>query len=384
MKNVLFTLCMLASMSIAASTSPVIITTGTDIAEQIESFAPGSKVLGKYETTAIIETRENALAEIAKRAHEKGKCGGFFIHDTIADARNSISNSTKETKSRNYVVRDLGIVKDAIAKVSPKNIESFIRRLSTFHNRFYTSESGVKAAHMIRDEWNKYAPTVLYPHKSWKQPSVIATITGSKYPDEVIVLGGHIDSINGWWGQAGKRAPGADDNASGTSTVTETLRVLTESGYKPPRTIKFMGYAAEEVGLRGSAEIAADFKSKGVNVIGAMQLDMTNYKGSDKTIYLVQDYTNKTQTQFLTQLIKTYVKVPYGMTKCGYACSDHASWHKNGYPAVFPFEAGKNGMNKKIHTAGDTIEVSGGHALHAASFAKLALSYLIEVDSQGI
>jgi len=112
-----------------------------------------------------------------------------------------------------------------------------------------------------------------------------------------------------------------------------------------------------------------------------MQLDMTNYKGSDESIHLVSDYTDKAQTEFLERLIKKYLKVSYAKTKCGYACSDHASWTKAGYPAVFPFEAAKNDANRYIHTKNDTIENSGGNAKHSVLFAKLALAYLVELDS---
>jgi leucyl aminopeptidase len=69
-------------------------------------------------------------------------------------------------------------------------------------------------------------------------------------------------------------APGADDNASGIAVVTETLRAIIASGFKPKRTIKFIGYAAEEVGLRGSKAIAQDYKNQGLNIVGVAQFDM--------------------------------------------------------------------------------------------------------------
>ena len=43
-----------------------------------------------------------------------------------------------------------------------------------------------------------------------------------------------------------------------------------------------MAYAAEEVGLRGSKEIAEDYKRRNINVLSYVQFDMTNYKGSYK------------------------------------------------------------------------------------------------------
>ena len=372
---------MLVCVSANVDAKPSIVSTGSEILDGITPISTTLKVLDKYETTVVIEADQDTLKQIAIRAHDQGKCGGYFIHDTLTQARQSIARSRKATAPGVYRVGDLKLVKTLVPKVKEKNIQDFIRTLSAFKNRYYKSETGVAAAKAIAAEWRKYGPTELYNHKSWKQPSVVTTILGSKYPDEVIIVGGHLDSISGWFG-GDTRAPGADDNASGISTITEVLRVLSEAKYKPLRTIKFMGYAAEEVGLRGSSEIAKDFKARGINVVGAMQLDMTNFKGSDKTIHLVRDYTNKSQTDFLGLLIDKYVGVSWADTKCGYACSDHASWHREGYPTVSPFEAGKGDMNRKIHTKGDTIEVSGGDASHAVNFAKLGIAYLLELDSQ--
>ncbi|MFA5583040.1 MAG: M20/M25/M40 family metallo-hydrolase, partial [Bacteriovoracaceae bacterium] len=211
------------------------------------------------------------------------------------------------------------------------------------------------------------------------QPSIIITIPGSQEPDDIIIVGGHADSIAGFWGGANAKAPGADDNASGIATMTETFRVLMNNNFKPKKTVMFMAYAAEEVGLVGSKEIAQKFKKENKNVLGVMQLDMTLYKGTkDKDIVMMSDYTNSAQNEFLGKLIDEYVKVPWGYSRCGYACSDHASWSNAGFPASMPHEATMSEANKKIHTAHDTLQTAGGDATHALKFAKLALSYIVE------
>jgi leucyl aminopeptidase len=84
-------------------------------------------------------------------------------------------------------------------------------------------------------------------------------------------------------------------------------------------------------------------------------------------------------TRFTMKLIETYVKVPVREDVCGYACSDHASWTRAGYPAVFPFEAMFNNMNKSIHTANDTIEkLDMDFGLH---FTKLATAFAVELSA---
>lgn len=153
-----------------------------------------------------------------------------------------------------------------------------------------------------------------------------------------------------------------------------------DTGYRPQRTIKFMAYAAEEVGLLGSKEIANEFKKQGVNVVGVVQFDMTNFKGTaDKDIVFMTDYTNQAQTTFMGKLIDKYVQVAWGYSKCGYGCSDHASWHNAGYPASMPFESTMGDMNHKIHTKNDLIDNSGSTADHAEKFAKLAVAFAVEM-----
>lgn len=383
MKQLLLLIILTLSINIGYS-KELIISTDTEIVKELLNQKKDLDLIADFEKTAIIKIKENSIEEITKLAHEKGRCGGFFVHETVEDALKSTSSINKKANKTNYTVQNLKFVQEAITKVEEKNIRDFIIRLSTLHNRFYQSDTGVEASLIIKNEWSKYANTELYSHKNWKQPSVVATITGSKYPEEYIIVGGHLDSISGFFGSPTAKAPGADDNASGIATITEVIRILNQAGYKPLKTIKFMGYAAEEVGLRGSDEIARDYKTRGVNVTGVMQLDMTNYKGSAETIFLTSDHTDPNQTKFLEKLIDTYLKVSHTKTSCGYACSDHASWTKSGYPAVFPFEASKNNMNKHIHTPRDTIGISNGTADHAVNFARLALAYIVELDLQGV
>jgi leucyl aminopeptidase len=285
-----------------------------------------------------------------------------------------------------YKINQDALVLPMIAQASADNILSTITKLSVFQNRYYKGEFGKKSAAFIKSTWanlvkNRSDATVEYfQHSNWDQPSVVLTIKGKS--DETIILGGHQDSINGYMGGATARAPGSDDNASGISTITEVIRVLIDSSYQPQKTLKFMAYAAEEVGLLGSKEIATDYKKRSVNVIGVMQLDMTNFKGNDSLdIVMMRDYTNDEQNKFVGSIIDHYVPgIKWGFDKCGYGCSDHASWHTQGFPASMPFEATMDTMNHNIHTANDTLAVSNNNASHAVKFAKMALGYIVELD----
>lgn len=392
MKFLISAILIAASVNVFSTTNqPLYITIGSDaIGSGKKSFAD-FEVISDNGEIAVVKTNSNnvdALSEIMH--HDHFRCGGFMQHESLEEALEALDSKDAD-QAKSFLFADYSIdqedrVVDYIAQVDEFSIRSTIEKLSSFHNRYYKAETGQESQAYVKSKWEELSigrsdVTVEYfNHSRWPQPSVIMTIEGSSMKDEVVVIGGHADSIAGWWGQSSARAPGADDNASGIATITEVIRVAMENGFKPERTVKFMAYAAEEVGLLGSKEIAADFKHKNVNVIGVMQLDMTNFKGDrDKDIVFMSDYTNTAQNEFLAKLIDTYVRLPWGYSQCGYACSDHASWHGQGYPASIPFESTMGSMNRKIHTDKDTISESGGTADHAVKFAKLALAYMIEI-----
>jgi len=226
------------------------------------------------------------------------------------------------------------------------------------------------------DYWNKKGESYKVEIINDLPPDAKITFyTHRKFTD--LCKGGHLDSTAGYGSDP--VAPGADDNASGVSVTNEVIRVMVEGGYRPARTIKFIAFAAEEVGLRGSSDIAAAFQKEGVAVEGMLNLDMTNYKGSQNDIYFVTDNTNSGQNAFLEKLVTAYTDYTVGTFRCGYGCSDHASWTKRGFPASLPFESLFNEHNPFIHKATDTLAQTGGGAEHSVKFAKLAVAYAVEM-----
>ena len=333
---------------------------------------------------SVFRVSEDRLAQIAAQMHEKfHKCGGFFAHATRAEAEADLKTPPATTGGP-YTVDQPSWVKPLVGRVLEAELRSTIETLAGYNNRYYTADTGSAAAGWIAGRWSKLAEGIpgasvrLFNHSGWKQPSVILTIPGSESPQEVVVLGGHLDSIAGYWGGSSARAPGADDNASGIAVLTEAVRILGENGFRPKRTIQVMGYAAEEVGLRGSAEIAKSYQGSGAKVVGVIQFDMTNFAGSGDAIYLLTDNVDQALTTYLAKLVDAYTGVGAAQTRCGYGCSDHASWTRSGFPASAAFEASFDAMNRNIHTDRDTLGNSGGSAQHSVAFAKLAVAFAVE------
>ncbi len=78
--------------------------------------------------------------------------------------------------------------------------------------------------------------------------SVIGQITGSVYPNDVIVVGGHLDSWD--------LGPGAHDDGAGCAQSIEALRLIRASGFKPARTIRAILFMNEEFGGTGGKDYA--------------------------------------------------------------------------------------------------------------------------------
>ena len=342
-----------------------------------------------------------SLPDISEAQHEAHhRCAGFMLQESEAEAMASMAapgaqpsdRAAPETPSSDrllfapsYTIDNAATVEKLLPEAKEPNVLATIRKLSSYQTRFHTSTTGEEAALYIRDTWKALSAgrddvsVELVDHQKTPQPSIKLTMRGTSLPDEIVVLGGHMDSISGR-GSNTALAPGADDNASGIACLTEILRVAVTLGYRPARTVQFYGYAAEEIGLVGSAEIAARARSDKLNVVGVMQLDMTNYtKAATPFIGIVTDYTDKALNDFSAKLIDQYLDVPYKNFACGYGCSDHASWNKNGYPATAPHEADMNQANDRIHTTGDTLAVSKDSAAHSMHFVRFGLAFMAEI-----
>lgn len=375
------------------------ITIGQDALPELQqvggkAFAQNALAAQSKSGVTIAEINSDQLNSLSRLMHKNhNRCGGYIVHESLQSALNaqeapvaSLVGFNASTPSQGATVNRL------LPNLAKENIVDTINYLSTtFNNRYYTTTGGTNSSNGLKTRWQNivsglsFASVSQVTHSGYGQKSVVVTLTGSEKPDEIVVLGGHLDSTIGSTSE-NSTAPGADDDASGIATLTEVMRVFVSEGAQPKRTVKFIAYAAEEVGLRGSGDIASSHQSAGANVIGVMQLDMTNYAGSVKDVYFMQDYTNAAQNSYIASLIDTYLasspyNVTYGYDNCGYGCSDHASWHNAGYPASMPFETQMSQYNPRIHTSNDTLQNMDSTGAKALKFAQMALAYVIELSA---
>jgi leucyl aminopeptidase len=165
---------------------------------------------------------------------------------------------------------------------------------------------------------------------------------------------------------------------SGAVAILQALKVLIKNDFKPLKSVEFHFYAAEEVGLRGSQDIAVTYQKRKEKVAGVLQIDMCGYTDkANEHIGLFTDNVDQQLTHFLIKLLDNYTHIPYRKTSCGYGCSDHAAWKRVGYPTSFVSETVFDEMNPFIHSEEDTVDRIDFD--HMAQFVQLALGFAVEM-----
>lgn len=352
----------------------------------------GATILVKEESIGLgyAEVTPAQQEEISAIMHAKGKCAGFeAVSFSPVEAKKELRalalRAQREARlaSIKTSVTPEPALAAALNELKAENIQATVAWLSAFPTRYNRATEPNRPIEAMADRIRATLATATIPwsvdlisHQSTPQKSIRVRFPGKARPSEIIVAGGHIDSIT----PGSPVAPGADDNASGSASILEAMRIFATKS-QPERTVEFFWYAGEESGLLGSSEIARQYKQEQKDVVAVLQLDMTMFPGSGQfTIMNTTDFTSGWLTSYLKAMNDTYLKLKIVDDECGYACSDHASWHRQGYPSVFPFEAPFDSYNKNIHSRRDVIDGQSDFQ-HALMFSKFTLIYVLDLGN---
>lgn len=228
-----------------------------------------------------------------------------------------------------------------IARVSDSSITALIQGMQDFGTRFCMNANRDSVFRWVRHRFLDVGITdVVYDSFQYSgtwQKNVVATIPGSDSTAGEIIVGGHFDSYSSNILQA----PGADDNASGTAAAIEMARVLKLIGYQPTLTLRFIGFAAEEVGLRGSAVYAQRARQQNRDIKVMLNYDMIGYRNqaqSDRDAYLVWYVGSEAQADLHAATMRMYTTLTPVFTSTYRASSDSYSFHQQNYKTVFCIE----------------------------------------------
>jgi photosystem II stability/assembly factor-like uncharacterized protein len=213
-----------------------------------------------------------------------------------------------------------------------------------------------------------------------KSRNIVATIPGRLSPDKECIIVAHYDSDS----YSDDWAPGANDNASGTSAVMEAARLC--HNYEFASTIKFLAVSAEEIGLLGSTDYAVRARRSGTAIQGVVNGDMIGYPVTGDTARLAIGSYSK-RNRLVDSALAFNSRYGIGLTLATFANtsggSDYVPFAQVGYDALHVAEATADeiwgGADPYYHKPTDTIDklnlgmVRSAAQLMLATVAELAV-----------
>ena len=192
-----------------------------------------------------------------------------------------------------------------------------------------TVRAWVRADQIELDEYNRLNGLPWY--------NLIVTFPGTVYPDEVVVLAGHLDSKSETKPLTG--APGADDNATGAATLLEAVRLFRDAHFQ--RTVQVIFFTGEELGMLGSQGYVKDHDTR--RIVAVYNMDMFGYDGDGDRcfeIHVGRLPESDLVGSCVKRVIQSYsLNLTYDyLTDQGRTFSDHSSFWNAGVGAVLLME----------------------------------------------
>ena len=205
--------------------------------------------------------------------------------------------------------------------------------------------------------------------------NTIATIPGSEFPDEYVILSAHFDSWDG--------ATGATDNGTGTITMMEAARILKKVYPNPKRTILIGHWGSEEQGLNGSRAFVED----NPNIVAGVQAVFNQDNGTGRVVNLsgqgflhAYDYLGKWLEPVPEDITKHIEKTFPGSPAGG--GSDYASFVAVGAPAFSLSSLSWSYWNYTWHTNLDTYDKIVFDDVRSNAILTAILAYMASEDSE--
>ena len=194
--------------------------------------------------------------------------------------------------------------------------------------------------------------------------NVIAQINGSEKPDEIILIGGHLDSWD--------LGDGSHDDGAGIVQSMEVLRILKDLNYSPKRTIRVVLFANEENGLRGGTKYAEEARLNNEKHFFALESDAGGFTPRGFS-FDTSEKEFKTIKKFENLFIK------YGMDNffIGGSGADIGPL-KNGEVILAGLRPDTQRYFDYHHAASDTFDKINKRELELGAAAMTALVYLLD------
>ena len=178
--------------------------------------------------------------------------------------------------------------------------------------------------------------------------------------NEYIVVGAHYDHLGMGGLGSGSRVPeehavhgGADDNASGVASLLELARWYAQPSHRQPRSLLFISFAGEEMGLLGSRYLVGNFPLPLTQVKGMVNLDMVGRLSLEEGAAVSLSGTGTfRQADSLLSLLDNGLSFRVTRSPEGFGPSDHAAFYGEDIPVLFI----TTGVHDDYHTPADRAD----------------------------
>jgi hypothetical protein len=179
--------------------------------------------------------------------------------------------------------------------------------------------------------------------KPVEQYNTIGELPGSEKPEEVVILGAHLDSWD--------LGTGVTDNGAGSMVVLEAARAIAQSGVKPKRTIRFILFSGEEQGLLGSRAYAAAHAAEADRIQAVLVLD----NGTGRITGQALQGRDELESLWKDLLAPVAALGAGNVRKANKGGTDHLAFIPYGVPG-FNFDQETRGYNHTHHSQVDTYD----------------------------
>lgn len=317
-------------------------------------------------------------------------CLGVFL--LIAyDIKKSVSNKNQPKPNPNLQIPSTPIqpiapepppkmtVDQAISEINQEQLKKHMDFLCSndLEGRMSGKSGNVKAAEYIKKTFESYGLNTTYQKFNIQRinpgpnneigdnftQNIVAWMEGAdpQVKNEIVVIGAHMDHI-GYGPQmsrfgGGRIHPGADDNASGTSALLEIAKAFSLLKGQNNRTVIFIAFSAEEMGLIGSRYYCNNpiFPQGSPNIknhIFMLNMDMVGYLGNAKQNVAFNSGESSVDVAKIISELSGKYSFAKGITSRGSGGSDHASFYNKGIPIAFLH----TGLHSHYHTPSDTVD----------------------------
>lgn len=283
-------------------------------------------------------------------AKEKGAAGVIFVTGASQDKEDKLIALYYDKSMSDAEIPIINIKRSIIEQIFEQNKKSF----SDYESKINKEKKPASFALEI----NVYAETEVNQQKAGTQ-NVVALLEGSDniLKNEYIVLGAHFDHLGMGGNGSGSRMPdtiavhnGADDNASGVGGIIEIAGKF--SSEKPKRSLLFVAFTGEEIGMLGSKEFIKNPPVDKKKIFAMMNFDMIGRMKPDKKVLTINGTGTALEWDTILKTCRTNRTFETAFVTDGYGPSDHASFYSENIPVLFF----TTGAHEDYHTPFDDIE----------------------------